>query len=40
MRLNASKTIDARISGSGEISYTGTAQLNSHISGSGHIHKI
>lgn len=41
VRLNARESINAHISGSGEIFYTGDAgRLDSHISGSGKIRKI
>lgn len=39
--INASKRVDARVSGSGDIRYTGGAtQISSHTSGSGSVHRF
>lgn len=38
-RVNASKTLDARIAGSGSIYVTGNPQINSSIAGSGRVHR-
>ncbi|GGF05395.1 hypothetical protein GCM10011383_15670 [Hymenobacter cavernae] len=38
-RVNASKTLEARIAGSGNIYVTGNPQITSSIAGSGHVHR-
>ena len=38
-RVNATKTLEARIAGSGNIYVTGNPQINSSIAGSGHVHR-
>jgi hypothetical protein len=38
-RVNASKTLDARIAGSGDVYVTGNPQITSSIAGSGRVHR-